>query len=379
LLIKDGHLVELFCDSRKGRPLHEQIEGITVHRIKNVSPEMSGIGRLLRLPIFWNPIWVYQFVKFVARGKFEVIHAINLTMAPLGLLAGRLFRLPVIYDMYENYPAAIRSWRLRGIFNRVFRNASAAQMLDRLCVRAVDWLIVVTEESAERAQRLGAREERIAVVHNTANLRELESRKIDDEIQRRYQSNYTVVYTGIVGFDRGLDTVIAAMPKLRETIPTIKLVIAGGGPSEPALRELAGKLGVEDCVDFTGWIDHQLFSSYIQVADVCIVPHPADDFINTTMPNKLFEYMAAAKPVLVSDAKPLARIIHECHCGEVFQTGSVESLITAVLRLHANDQDYGERGRQAVYDKYNWEISSRTLSDLYGKLAVNTRQRDIRK
>jgi len=299
LLIRDGHHVELFCDSRKGRPLHEQIEEMAVHRIKNVLPEMSGIGRLLRLPIFWNPIWVYQFIKFVARGNFEVIHAINLTMAPLGLLAGKIFRLPVIYDMYENYPAAIRSWRLRGIFNRVFRNAAAAEMLDRLCVRAVDWLIVVTEESAERAQRLGAREDKIAVVHNTANLQELERRKIDDDIQRRYQSNYTMVYTGIVGFDRGLDTVIAAMPKLRERIPAIKFVIAGGGPSEPALRELANRLEVEDCVDFTGWIDHQLFSSYIQVADLCIVPHPADDFINTTMPNKLFEYMAAAKPVLV--------------------------------------------------------------------------------
>jgi glycosyltransferase involved in cell wall biosynthesis len=371
VLIKHGHEVELFCDNRRGGPQQEIVEGIRVYRLRHVTSNARGIGRLLRLPIFWNPIWISQFLKFAKRGNFDVIHAINLTMAPLGLLAARLLRIPLVYDMFENYPAAIRSWKLRGVFNHIFRNAAAAELLDRFCVRAVDHLIVVTEEAKQRALALGTPSGKITVVYNTPQLDAMTTQTIREDIAQRYKKNFTIVYSGIVSSERGLETAIEAMQILSSSIPNAKLVIVGGGPSEQALRELTIQSGLQSCVEITGWMDHNLLPSYVAAADVCIVPHPANPFIDTTMPNKLFEYMAMSKPVVVSDAKPLARIVHECKCGAVFTSGSAESFAEAILHVRTNGHDYGEHGRQAVREKYNWETSSQTLIDLYKRLILS--------
>ncbi len=369
VLMRLGHQVEVFCDSRRGRPQCEVVEGVRVTRLRAVSSRKKGWRRLAGLPIFWNPIWVWQFLSFALRQKFDAIHAINITLLPLGFLAAKLLRVPIVYDMYENYPAALRSWKLRGWFNRIFRSPAFAESLDRFFIRRVDHVFVVVEESAARARALGAREDRLSVIYNTTDVQALRAQPLDPMIVQRYQSYFTIVYTGNVSPERGLETIVAAMAMLRNKIPEAKLVIAGGGPSEQTIRNLTAAHALEAHVEITGWIDDKLFPSYIHAAKVCIVPHPANPFIDTTLPNKLFDYMALGKPVIVSDAKPLARIVRECECGAVFVSDSAESFVTAVEQLRMNCEEAGQRGKQAVATKYNWQNSSRALQDYYGTLA----------
>lgn len=371
-LIQLGCEVELFCDNRHGRPHHEAWEGMRLTRLRTVASRKNGWRRLAGLPVFWNPIWVWQFLSFAWRRKFDVIHAINITMLPLGYLAAKLLRVPIVYDMYENYPAALRSWKLRGGFNRIFRSPAFAEWLDRFFIRRVDHVFVVVEESAERARALGAREERLSVVYNTTDVQALQMQSLDRTIVKKYEPYFTIVYTGNVTPERGLETVVSAMARLRNTIPEVKLVIAGGGPSERVLRDLVKARALESVVDITGWIDGNLFPSYIQAAKVCIVPHAANDFIDTTLPNKLFDYMALGKPVIVSDAKPLARIVRECACGAVFESSSETSFVAAVERVRVCGAEAGERGRQAVAAKYNWQNASRELRNYYERLFANT-------
>lgn len=365
-LMQLGHEVELFCDSRRGRPHEEIIDGLAVTRVRTVATREKGWRRFAGLPIFWNPIWGWQFLAFARRKKFDAIHAINVTMLPLGYLAAKLFRARGVYDMYENYPAALRSWKLRGWFNRLFRNAAVAERVDRFFISRVDHVFVVVEESATRARALGAREERLSVVYNTTDVQALLAQPLDLAIVQKYHAHFMLVYTGNVSAERGLETVIAAMPLLREKIPNAKLVIAGGGPSEQSLRALIAARALESCVEITGWIDDKLFPSYIHAAKICLVPHPANPFIDSTLPNKLFDYMALGKPVIVSDAKPLARIVQECACGAVFESHSAESFVAAVESIRLNLEEAGERGKQAVAAKYNWQNSSRALQAYYG-------------
>lgn len=364
-LLRAGHEVWLVCDNRKGRPHEENYGEMRIRRIRNRARSTRGAGQLFALPIFWNPIWVSQFVPLVLARRFEVLHAINLTMVPLALAVGRLLRIPVVYDMYENYPAALRSWNLRGRFNRVFRNPRAADLLDRVCVRAADYLLVVTEEAEERLRDLGVQHDRIAVIHNTPDLDAMGQYPLEQEIVEKYKDDYVVLYTGWLSPERGLETAIDATALIRRHIANARLVIAGGGPSEEALRTFARSRGATDYVEFTGWLDHRLFPSYIVAAQVCIVPHPADPSINTTSPNKLFEYMALAKPVVVSDARPLARVVQNHQCGEVFTSRDAESLAAAVLRLLGQEEIAGKRGRQAVLETYNWAASSQRLLAAY--------------
>ena len=366
-LLATGHQVELFCDNRNQRVPEETIDGIRIVRVKKTAAKLPGVGRLLGLPVFWNPLWLSQFLEFVRRGHFDVIHVINLPLAPLALLAGRYFKTPVIYDMYENYPAAIRIWKPPGLFNRIFRNAAAAEILDRWCVRHADHIVVVIEEAKEYFKKIGVDENKISVVHNTVDLRAFHYQTIHGEIVQRYRENFTIVYTGKISPERGLETAIQGMPFITRHIPNAKLVIVGGGPSETGLRKLVSDRKIQH-VEFTGWVDEKLLRSYVEAADVCIVTQPSNPFIDTTMPNKLFEYMAVGKPVVVSDAKPLARVVRECQCGEIFSSGSSESFAKAICSLYANGQMRGENGKHAVLKTYNWEISSQALINLYNQL-----------
>ncbi|MCG3153740.1 MAG: D-inositol-3-phosphate glycosyltransferase [bacterium] len=368
-LREQEHEVFLFCDHRvPERPERETREGVHIQRVRHAAQHTRSFSRLATLPIFWNPVWIKQFLRFVAAHRFDLIQAVNLTMAPLAIIAGDRFGLPVIYDMYEPYPYALRSWKLRGLFNRVVRNARAAEMLDRWCMRRADRVIVVAEEAADYAQMMGAPAERIAVLHNTADVDHLLAQPVDPEIVARHQQHFAIVYTGMVGHERGLAAPVEAMARLASQLAGVRLVIVGGGPYEAELRQMIAARNLQQMVEVTGWVEHTRFPSYIAAAAVCIVPQPANPYIDHTLPNKLFDYMALGKPVVVSDAKPLARIVRECRCGEVFASDSAESFAEAMQRLVTSNEPYGENGRQAVLRRYNWKASTATLQRVYADL-----------
>jgi glycosyltransferase involved in cell wall biosynthesis len=79
--------------------------------------------------------------------------------------------------------------------------------------------------------------------------------------------------------------------------------------------------------------------------------------------------MFMAKPVLVSDAKPLARIVNESSCGFIFQSGNATDAATAIEKAYAarGDTTIGERGKNAVLEKYTWEKASRVLGQIYNQ------------
>jgi len=124
---------------------------------------------------------------------------------------------------------------------------------------------------------------------------------------------------------------------------------------------------LEACVEFVDWVPFTKVASYMQVAEIGIVPQPGNLFINTTIPHKLFQYMASGLPLVVSDAKPLARVVAEGQCGEIFKSGSVSEFTQAVKRIRSSGIDYGKNGKQLVQAKYNWQKTAGTLSDLYRK------------
>jgi glycosyltransferase involved in cell wall biosynthesis len=127
-------------------------------------------------------------------------------------------------------------------------------------------------------------------------------------------------------------------------------------------------LKISEFILFVGWVDYMLFPTYISLANVCIIPQPSNPFIDTTMPNKIYEYMAMGKPVLTSDAIPLKRVIQECQCGETFKSNSATDFYKMLLKIKKSRKPYGVNGKRAVEKKYNWVISSRTLRRLYRNL-----------
>lgn len=246
--------------------------------------------------------------------------------------------------------------------------------IERSILHHVDKIIVVVDEAKEHyINDCGISPQKITVVMNTVELKKFDKVHVEESLIKKYKNNFVISYVGGFGSHRGIDTAIRAMPKILREIPHAKLLLIGGRDTEDKmyLKNLCKKLKVENNVEFTGWVDFSLVPSYIALSDVCLVPHRTSGHTNTTIPHKLFQYMAMKKPVVVTNCKPLKRIVEECECGIAVPSGDYEKMADAIIKLYKN-VDYakklGKNGRKAVEEKYNWENEAKKLCKLYEKL-----------
>ena len=163
-----------------------------------------------------------------------------------------------------------------------------------------------------------------------------------------------------------------AMPKILQTINRAKLVLVGDGNDKKELQKLASNYDLEGKVVFTGWVPMNDVPKYIDKCDVGIIPHFSSEHTETTIPHKLFQYMYLQKVVVVSNCRPLERIVSETQAGLVFNSGDETDLADAIIKLYENEHlrtRMGENGKMAVLRKYNWQSTSIKLIHLYESLS----------
>jgi len=300
--------------------------------------------------------------------KADLVIIRDLPLAPTALLVGRLYGCPVLMDMAENYPAMISdTWRYRGP-NRVdylVRNPSILRFMEKLVVPHMDGILTVSEHSKERVEMLGVESSKIWVVSNTPKLDCFSSTNnldiLRDEIRKN--SSFILTYVGGMEESRGLDMVIRALVEVQKIISDVKFVIVGTGTSETKLRALTKELGVQDHVFFTGWMDNCYVPSIIKLSDVCIVPHYVTEHTDTTVPNKIFDYMIQKKPVVATNSKALSEIVCSSNCGKIYVHDNWKDLAKKIVELKTPSvrRNYGANGYKSVLNRYNWSIDEKNL------------------
>ena len=102
--------------------------------------------------------------------------------------------------------------------------------------------------------------------------------------------------------------------------------------------------------------------------DVGLVVYPVDESINHTIGNKLFDYFACGKPVIVSPAVPLRRVIEETEAGLVLGGCTPEAIAEGLNQvLNLDPTPFAERGLAAARGKYNWANDRRVLLDFLAR------------
>jgi glycosyltransferase involved in cell wall biosynthesis len=123
------------------------------------------------------------------------------------------------------------------------------------------------------------------------------------------------------------------------------------------------ELNIQEHVLFTGWIDSKYIPSIIALSDICIVPHYVTEHTNTTIPNKIYDYMLQKKPVIVTNSESLAEIIKFANCGYIYEDNNPEELAKIICLLQNNvlREKLGLSGYNAVVEYYNWENDKKKL------------------
>ena len=334
---------------------------------------------------FWNGLdfldsWLCAHAKkMIEQYDIDAVHVHDLRLTKTGLAAAAQRKLPVIVDLHENYPAAIKEYTkdnsLKSVLRRITVDAYHRwYAYEKEMLTRADRIITVTEEAKETiAERCSLPPTKVTVVSNTEDIGSFTSIPIDADILRKYEGFKVISYIGNFGRHRGIDTAIKAMPLLKNSHPDLKLVIAGGhDPCEPELHKLAKDLNVNDRVEFCGWISRQAVPSYMKASKIGLIPHAMTEHTETTVPHKLFQYMTIGVPVAVSDCRPLARVVEDGRCGLVFKAGDEGSLaagLDSVLADADSLKQWGDNATNIVHEKYNWEKDGQKLVDLYNELA----------
>jgi glycosyltransferase involved in cell wall biosynthesis len=366
-LVEAGHQVALATRNRKRDQSYEYVDTMDVWRMPRISVLPPAVDVQLMFPAFFSPRWFAHIYNVAKTNRSDLILVRDIPLALTAIGVARALRKPVMLDMAENYPAALRAihdHKTPSIVDLLVRNPTLAQVIEDVSLPFLDHTFVVCDENRERLLDKGVSPERVTVVGNTPDL---DIFRIDDEVTRevnvQLDDAFVLCYIGAIDPFRGLDTLVEALPLLRQRIPKVTLAILGKGEGRAEVERHARRVGVADRVKFLGFRPLEQLPAFIKRADVSVIPHHRNEHIDTTLPNKLFDAMALGTPVLATDATPLRRIIEAEGCGLVYKSGDPESLAekVSVLAESKRASEMGERGIRAARERYNWQRDSEAL------------------
>jgi glycosyltransferase involved in cell wall biosynthesis len=364
VLLGAGHEVFLLASDRDGRPAEETVEGVQVRRYRaKAGFAASKSAAAVTFATWRSPLWVRAIGDYVDANGIEALHVHDLPGVASALAVGRKRGIPVVFDMHENYAAAVGFWP-RTSAARLFQTPARYRAYERDAVRSVDRVVTVVDESRDRVVALGAQPEKVVVFTNVDDVSAAPAWKPDI-------SAFRIAYAGGFGPHRGIDTLIRALPLVRSRVPDARLVLMGAGEGESELRELAVAQQVSTAIDFTGWVGLDEMRRRLAEASVGVVPHERSEHTETTVPHKLFQYMAMGLPLVVTDCAPLARIVRETGAGRIAVAGDPRSLADAIVELATPSaaDEASAAGVRAVQTRYNLEVEGAHLTHMYAGLA----------
>lgn len=378
-LIKAGYEVYLLCSYSENHPFEEMRDKIFIRRA--LTPDkrffLRKINSLIFVTKFYHRRWAKEIEKLILDKKIGVLHIHDLPLVKTTLIVGEKYNIPVVADLHENYPAAVGVYKIPFWKRLYFDNQRRWKKNEKKCSERVNKIIVVVNEAKERIVKdYNISPNKITVVSNTVDIDYFSSIPLDKKLIEKYKNNFVISYIGGFGLHRGLDTAIKAMSLVAKETPDVKLLLVGGKNNEAELRNLAKKINLEKKIIFTGWQPEEKLPTYISLSNICLVPHHKNPHTDSTIPHKLFQYMLMKKPVIVSNCRPLERVIKETNAGLVFQAGNSQDLAEKIIQIYKNPDRYGENGYQAVLSKYNWGREARKLIELYNKIEEQNERRN---
>jgi L-malate glycosyltransferase len=168
----------------------------------------------------------------------------------------------------------------------------------------------------------------------------------------------------------GTDLLLSAMEQVIKTHPNIYLTMAGQGSMTEALKNQARQLGIDDHVDFCGFVEHDQVYSFLSGHDILVMPSLQEAFGVA-----ILEASAAGLPVIASDIGGVPEVLIHEKTGLLVPPGDTDKLAQAIIRLADNAdlrKQMGAAGRKLVEEKYRWDISLDKMTELYEKIIAKS-------
>lgn len=366
-LVRAGYRVTVVAEARSQLPRHEERGGYRIVRVPRGPARRVGLrllqyrGRLMRALRETDP---------------DIIHAHDANALEPAAAVARQLRIPYIYDSHELWTEVPN----RGAPETYYRLARLYyQTVEAVLARRAAAVITVSPPIARELKRryrlrqvwLVPNYPELTVRSGPRSLRELAA-AAGEPIPSGAR---LILYLGNIQPGRGVDQLLRALA----LVPSGVAVFLGGigtfqGGLEPPgeIVDLASELGIRGRLRFLEPVPPSDVIDYAASADLGVALMLPDSLsFRLSLPNKLFQYMAAGIPLVTSDMPHLREVIGSSGAGLLVDSRDHEAIARAMTRILEDPQtsaEMGRRGRNAVEERYNWEVAARELTAIYARV-----------
>jgi glycosyltransferase involved in cell wall biosynthesis len=302
------------------------------------------------------------------RSRWDLVFTRDLGLAALLLRLPRWLRPPLVYESHGYAPEVSRALPRMLASARPAsprKLARLARRERRVWHRAEGYVTITDALAQELAQRFGPRRARLTIPDG---VRSPGSASVD---ALEHGDRPHVVYAGHLYPWKGVDVLIEAVARL----PGVACTIVGGLAGEPDLLRLehrAAALGIRDRVRFTGMVRPTEVAAHLEAADVLVLPNtPSGVSERYTSPLKLFEYLAAGRPIVASDLPALREVVRHGVDAWLVTPGDPAALAAGVAHVLA-ERDLAARladAGRARAASFTWDARAARLDELFREVA----------
>lgn len=340
-----GLSVTLLCRWKPGQLREESIENFYVRRVGYNKNSINST------PVSFNPFWRNEIKAAIFDFTPKLIISRDILLAEASANISQKLNIPMIIDMAENYPAAMKGWDKyrKTLWRRIaVHYLNIPEKVEKSSVNLSDGIITVCEEQADRLVKTYKYDrQKIEIVMNTPNVD-------DNHFSKRTKDFVTFGHHGFMSAEKGIETFLEGFIIAAGENKKIKLLLAGEGECYYRIKTRTEESGLQDRIRLLGKYDKDQLDTILKQIDIGIIPYQINDFNNYTLHNKLFDYFAHGLPVLSSKMIPTQKIIESTSSGKAYDLSSPEKVRDAIKDFLSLDLNkYSERSIEAS-KIYNW-------------------------
>ncbi len=325
-------------------------------------------------------VWrVFSFLSFMISSFFNGLFVRDVDLvwgttppifqAPTAWLLARLKGVPFLLEVRDLWPAF-------AVAVGVLKNKTLIRMsewLERFLYRHADHVMVNSPGFIDHVKARGAKQ--VALIPNGTDPDMFQPKAKGRSFRKQHdlQDKFVILYAGAHGLSNDLDVLLDAAERLKNE-KEIQFVLLGSGKEKSRLLKLAAEKGLDNVL-FLPPMPKVEMSEALAGADACVAILKPIEMYKTTYPNKVFDYMAAGRPIILAIDGVIRQVVEEAQAGLFVPPGDPESLAQAAREMASNPEKYrkmGMNGRQMIESKF----SRKTLAEEFTMLLEKMRRRN---
>jgi len=363
-LVRAGHRVTVVTRHAPGAPLEEYAEGVRIVRAAEDPPLFPlDPANMLAWTMAFNHTLTRAALRAADSDGYDVIHAHDWLVAHTAVTLKEHLDLPLVATIHATEAGRHQGW-LPEPMNR--------------CIHSVEWwlaheacrVIVCSEYMRWEVNRLlEIPTGRIEAVPNGVDISAFQasSRAVIAARARFAGPGPLVGYAGRLVYEKGVQDLLAAVPRLASEHPGLRVVIAGDGPYKGDLLDVIRRHRLGQTVSFTGFLGTGQLPALIAATDALVVPSIYEPFGMVAL-----EGAAAGAPLAVARTGGLAEIVQPGETGVTFPANDPEALAASVGTLLADERfarRVAIRAKAMVGERYGWPTIARRTAEVYDRAA----------